>query len=109
VLYGNRINFPVQVNERMPKMNVKQILILVAVALICGGIAGYASARFANGGANKTIMTARQLRFIDRSGNRQVTLEFGSQGRPNLVLKDSTGRLLYDLPPSLKVQPVDGS
>jgi thioredoxin-related protein len=90
-------------------MNVKQVLILVAVALICGGIAGYGSARFANGGENKTIMAARQLRFIDRSGNHQVTLELGSQGMPNLVLKDSTGRLLYELPPSLKVRPVDGS
>ena len=87
-------------------MKAKQVLFLVTTALICGGIAGYGSARLVDGGGDQTIVAVRQLRFLDGSGNHQVTLEVGEGRRPSLVLKDSTGKLLYDLPPSVKVLPV---
>ncbi|HUV66688.1 MAG TPA: hypothetical protein VMW24_22565 [Sedimentisphaerales bacterium] len=90
-------------------MKIKQVLLLVTVALICGGIAGYGSARFADGGKAQAIAEVREIRFLDGSGNPQVTLEFGEGRRPSLILKDSTGRVLYDLPPSLKVLPAEGS
>ncbi|MFQ6036340.1 MAG: hypothetical protein ACE5NM_10935 [Sedimentisphaerales bacterium] len=90
-------------------MKAKQVLFLVAIALICGGIAGYGSARLVDGGANQKIVSVRQLRFQDSSGNHQVTIELGGEHRPRLVLKDSTGRLLYDLPPSFKVQRIGDS
>jgi len=89
-------------------MKTQQVLFLVAVALICGGIAGYGSARLVDGGPDQTIAAVRQLQFLDSSGNHQVTLELGGGPRPSLVLKDSTGGLLYDLPPSLKVLPAEG-
>jgi len=90
-------------------MKAKQVLFLVVTALICGGIAGYGSARLVEGGSDQTIIAVRQIQFIDGSGNHQVTLELGGGSRPSLVLKDSTGKLLYDLPPSVKVQPAGNS
>ncbi len=56
-------------------MKSKQVLLVVAVALICGGIAGYASARLANGGTKPTpeptIVAVEQLKFIDGSGDHR--------------------------------------
>jgi len=81
----------------------------MAAALICGGVAGYGSARLVAGGKDEAIAAVTELRFLDGSGNAQITLELGGGPGPSLVLKDSTGRLLYDLPPSLKVLPAEGS
>ncbi len=86
-------------------MKSKQVLLLVAIALLCGGIAGYGSARLVKSGSGQSIITVRQLCFQDSSGNHQLTLELGGGSRPSLVLKDSTGRLLYELPPSFKLHP----
>ena len=92
-------------------MKSKQVLLVVAVALICGGIAGYASARLANGGAEPTpeptIVAVEQLQFVDGSGNHRFTLEPGGRHTPGLVLKDSTGRPLCNLPPLLRVLPAE--
>ncbi len=88
-------------------MRATQVLSLVAIALICGGIAGYGSARLANGGTDQAIVAVEQLQFIDGSGNHRITLELGGDRQPRLVLKDPTGRLLYDLPPSVRVLPAE--
>jgi hypothetical protein len=87
-------------------MKAKQVF-FVAAALIGGAIAGYGSARLVADGADQTIIIVRELHFIDASGNHQVTLELGAGPRPSLVLKDSEGRLLYDLPPSFKMHPAE--
>lgn len=96
-------------DEGRSTMKAKQVLLLVAIALICGGIAGYGSARFADGGSDQTIAAVTELHFVDGSGTPQVTLELGGAHRPSLVLKDSAGSVLYDLPPSLKLLPAEGS
>ena len=93
-------------------MKAQHVLLVVAAALICGGIAGYASARLANGGARSagpepTIAAVEQIRFIDGSGNHLFTLEPGAGRTPGLVLKDSTGRPLCNLPPLLRALPVE--
>ncbi len=88
-------------------MKAKQIFLLVAIALICGGLAGYGSARLANGSTDQTIIAVRQLRFIDGSGAHRLTLELDGRSSSGLVLKDATGRALYDLPRSFKVLPAE--
>ncbi len=90
-------------------MKIKQVLFLMAAALICGGAAGYGSARLVAGGKDQAIASVTELRFLDGSGNAQITLELGGGHRLGLVLKDSTGNVLYDLPPSLKILPAEGS
>ncbi|OHB84779.1 MAG: hypothetical protein A2Z38_08170 [Planctomycetes bacterium RBG_19FT_COMBO_48_8] len=62
-------------------MKAKQVLFLVVIALICGGIAGYGSARIVEGGSDQTIVAVKQLQFIDGSGNHQVTLELGGRSK----------------------------
>jgi hypothetical protein len=86
-----------------------QVLLLVVIALICGGVAGYISARFAKGGTDQTIITVRKLQFLDSSSDHQLTLEPGKDDRPRLILKDSTGKQLYELPPSFKLHPAGES
>ena len=88
-------------------MKAQQVLLVVAAALICGGIAGYASGRLANGGPEPTIAAVEQIQFIDGSGNHLFTLEPGTGRTRGLVLRDSTGRPLYNLPPLLKVLPAE--
>ena len=98
-------------------MKIKQVLLLTAVALVCGGIAGYGSAHLVVGGrehtvssvAEQAVASVTELRFLDGSGNTQVILELGGRHRPGLVLKDSAGNVLYDLPPSFKLLPAEGS
>jgi hypothetical protein len=90
-------------------MKTKQVLLLIAVALICGGIAGYGSARLVAGGKEQAIAAVTELRFLDGSGNAQIILELGGRHRSSLVLKDSAGNVVYDLPPSLKLFPAEGS
>jgi len=88
-------------------MKAKHVLLVVTAALICGGLAGYASARLANGDAEPAIVAIEQFRFVDGSGNHLFTLEPGDRRTPGLVLKDSTGRALCNFPPLLKVLPVE--
>jgi hypothetical protein len=88
-------------------MKARQVFFFVAAALIAGAIAGYGSARFVGRRPNQAIITVRELRFIDASDGHQVTLELDAGPKPGLVLKDSKGRLLYDLPPSFKVWPAE--
>ena len=90
-------------------MKVNQVLFLVVIAVICGGVAGYVSARSAEGGTNQTIITVRQVRFLDSSGNHELTLEPANGDKPSLILKDSKGKTLYDLPPSFKLHPAGES
>lgn len=97
-------------------MKIRQVLLLAAIALICGGIAGRGSARLADSGkdnkspatavTDQTILTVRQLRFVDASGKLRATLELGRGSDTGLVLKDPSGRSLYELPPALKVIPL---
>lgn len=94
-------------------MKAKQYLFIVVVALLCGGVVGYCSAQLidrasdrADSEADRKVVTAAELRFLDGKGKHQVTLELGAGDKPHLVLKDSKGKVLCDLPPSLKMQPL---
>ncbi len=90
-------------------MKSKDVLLIVAAAVICGGIAGYASARVANrwakAEAERTIVEVEKLHFVDDAGEIRAVLELDAGKGIRLILKDPAGKFLYDLPPSARVLP----
>lgn len=90
-------------------MTAKHVALIVAIALACGAVGGYASARLVKRNGDKPVVVVKEVRFVDGQGRHDVSIELGGGRKPCLVLKDSTGRLLYELPPSLRALPIEGS
>jgi hypothetical protein len=80
-------------------MPAKHAALIVAIALACGAIGGYTSASLVKRNVDNAVVIVKEVRFVDAQSRHDVSIELRGISRPCLVLKDSTGRLLYDLPP----------